>query len=75
MWKKGDLLLYGKYRAIFLGAERLLEDIDEHGLGGLFRPQVKIVICSMPDNSESWWLNVGDQKWVDRKLVKKLYLG
>ena len=77
--KKGELVSYGVYRAICLGSERIREDFNEEGSGGLFVPQIRIVIVkSRPRPTgvfrELGLHHVGKQIWADRKLVKRIEL-
>ena len=73
--KKGELVSYGAYQAISIGAERLREDFTHEGLGGLFVPQVKIIILKdSPARAPAQPSNVGKQMWVDRKHVKRIVL-
>ena len=71
--KRGDLLTYGAYHVIFLGAERLREKFDVEGHGGLFVPQIKVVIASNSPSYAAAHTCVGKQMWVDSKLVKRAY--
>ena len=70
--KKGDLISYGAYQAISLGAERLREDFTVDGLGGLFVPQIKIIILRDNPSQAPFFTHVGKQMWVDRKLVRRI---
>jgi hypothetical protein len=72
MWKKGDLISYGAYQAIYLGADRLTEKFDDEGFGGLFVPQIKIAILKNSPSQAHAFSYVGSHMWVDRRLVKRL---
>lgn len=72
--KKGELVSYGVYQAICLGAERLKENYNEEGFGGLFVPQIKIVVLKDSPRQTHTHSYVGKQMWVDRKRVKRIVL-
>ena len=82
MYKKGDLVqVQGGCHAIFLGGERLKEDFDENGYGGLFIPEVHLLIVKdspnwnlVRSNNSKCHSRVGKKMWVQRKYVRGLRL-
>ena len=70
--KKGTLCRWGGGAVLWLGAERLKEKLDDEGMGGLFVPQMRIVIA----NTEVWVCRrnfpPGKKMWVDSKDVSRV---
>ena len=67
--KRGDLVFLG-FGALgtVLGGERLREDFDENGYGGLFVPQIKILVTKEDDRRPRIY-KLGQSRWIDRKRV------
>lgn len=72
--KKNDLVTYNGYLVVCLGGERLRETFDEHGHGGMYVPQMKVMVLGTvpPGGRLPASHSRGTIRWVRRNNLKKL---